>query len=250
MDQGAGKSTAGATKSAPPEGAQAKISKQNAQRREIQGNLTYLNAPGALKGVLDKIISAQVPDKFSQDYLSTVLQYTGGSHRQAIPVLKRAGFLGSDGKPTELYSQFRTDSGRASAAFQALKNGYAELFKRNEHAYRLDDPKLTDLIVAVTGLTKNDPVVTAIRGTFRVFSKFLPASFVASEATISSDPAPTAQNIAEDERHYRPNQELVSPRDTDQKIQLAYNINIVLPDTKDIEVFNAIFRSLRSNLMS
>tara|TARA_B100000787_G_C16068588_1_gene238855 strand:- start:316 stop:522 length:207 start_codon:yes stop_codon:yes gene_type:complete len=32
-------------------------------------------------------------------------------------------------------------------------------------------------------------------------------------------------------------------------LNMAYQINIVLPETKDIEVFNAIFKSLRENLL-
>lgn len=32
-------------------------------------------------------------------------------------------------------------------------------------------------------------------------------------------------------------------------IRLAYNINIVLPETSDLKILNAIFRSIKENLM-
>jgi hypothetical protein len=34
------------------------------------------------------------------------------------------------------------------------------------------------------------------------------------------------------------------------KLNLAYTINLVLPKTEDVAVFNAIFKSLRENLLS
>ena len=35
----------------------------------------------------------------------------------------------------------------------------------------------------------------------------------------------------------------------DGRLQLAYNINVVLPETTNVEVYNAIFRSLKGNLL-
>jgi hypothetical protein len=39
-------------------------------------------------------------------------------------------------------------------------------------------------------------------------------------------------------------------RDSEGRLHLAYNINVVLPETTNVEVYNAIFRSLKSNLLS
>ncbi len=37
--------------------------------------------------------------------------------------------------------------------------------------------------------------------------------------------------------------------DVSAALGLSYHINIVLPETKDVAVFNAIFQSLRQNLL-
>jgi len=213
--------------------------------RRIPGGLTYLTAPGTLKSVLDKIVSASQPDKFTQDYLATVIGLSGGSARAVLPILKRVGFLQSDGTPTALYAKFRTESGRPEAAYGALRTGFAEIFRRNEHAYAATDSKLTDLIVEITGLTRDDPTLRAIRGTYRVFTGYLPSGFVATDVG-REKPADDQEDVPE----------LASVGGTERRERvgsapygLSYQINIVLPESKDVEVYNLIFKSLRDNLL-
>jgi len=86
-----------------------------------------LPGPGTLKKALDGIVGAQRPDKFNPDFLESILQLKGGSARATVPIFKKMGLVASDGSPTELYSRFKTDSGRGSAALQAIKNAYPEI---------------------------------------------------------------------------------------------------------------------------
>jgi hypothetical protein len=51
---------------------------------------------------LQKIQEARRTDRFTQDYLETMLGFRGGNSRAVIPLLKRMQFLGPDGSPTEL----------------------------------------------------------------------------------------------------------------------------------------------------
>lgn len=102
----------------------------------------FMNAYGLVPKVLDKIIEAQKPERFTQDFLSTKLGFSGGSARAIIPLLKRIGFLSSDGVPTPLYSKFRNSDTRGSAMAQALRTGYREVFERNEYVQDLPKDKL------------------------------------------------------------------------------------------------------------
>src|SRR4051812_15478672 len=90
--------------------------------RKIPGNLPYLPASGTLKKALDRLIEPAQPSKFNADFLENVLKLKGGSALGTIPILKKMGFLSSDGGTTDLYAKFRTESGRGGAALQALKN--------------------------------------------------------------------------------------------------------------------------------
>ena len=211
-------------------------------RREIPGNLPYLTASGTLKKALDRLVEAQRPEKFSTDFLENVLKLTGGSARATIPILKKMGFLNSDGTPTELYAKFRTSGGQGGAALQGLKNAFPEIFRRSEYAHSADDGKLKDIIVEITGLKPSEPVAMAIRSTFNVIKSYVPAGLELGNA------APEPTSIEPDEvPDARPGS--TSSADGGTGIRLAYNINIVLPETSDLTVLNAIFRSIKENLM-
>ena len=109
----------------------------------------YLQAHGNIKKALDKITNATVPPKFTQDFLATTLDMPGGGARPVIKFLKRAGFLASDGTPTDLYKQFRNPSLRGAAAAQGMRNAYADLYIANEYVHNANDKDLKGLIVQV-----------------------------------------------------------------------------------------------------
>ncbi|MDX8447747.1 DUF5343 domain-containing protein [Mesorhizobium captivum] len=217
--------------------------KQTSGQRKIPGNLPYLTASGTLKKTLDRLIEAQRPERFSVDFIENVLKLSGGGARATIPILKKMNFLSSDGTPTELYAKFRTDSGRGAAALQGLRSAFQEIFRRSEYAYSAEESKLKDIIVEVTGLKPTDPVAMAIRSTFNVIKSYIPSNMETSQSNhaenIESAESPESRPFIRQE-----------PKETAaSEIGLVYNINIVLPETSDLSVLNAIFRSIKENLM-
>jgi hypothetical protein len=210
-------------------------------QRKIPGNLPYMTSSGTLKKALDRLIDAQQPPRYNADFLENILSLTGGGARATVPILKKMGFISSDGAPTALYSKFRTDSGRGAAALQGLQLAFAEIFKRSTYAHNATDAKLKDIIVEITGLVANDPVAVAIRSTFNVVKSYVPANMEIGGP--ASEAAPPPEDSATDRQPPSP------PSDTASEIRLAYNINIVLPETSDLNVLNAIFRSIKENLM-
>ncbi len=216
-----------------------------ATQRKIPGNLPYLTASGTLKKALDRLIEAARPPKFNSDFLENVLKLTSGTARSAIPILKKMGFLTSDGIPTDLYDRFRTESGRPNAALLGLRSAFPEIFKRSEYAHSVGDAKLRDIVTEITGLIPNDPVAVAIRGTFNVIKNFIPDGFNSSSSDDNSGSDESSLNSQAPPDQHHPE----SPRSTRNNLGLVYNINIVLPETSDLKVLNAIFRSLKENLM-
>ncbi|WP_374577312.1 DUF5343 domain-containing protein [Phenylobacterium sp.] len=215
----------------------------SAAKRKIPGNLPYLTSHGTMKTVLERIVDPQIPPKFNSDFLENVLGLKGGSARATIPIMKKMGFVTSDGVPTELYGKFRTTGGRGAAALLGLQTAFAEIFRRSTYAHTVPDAKLKDLVVEVTGLSASDPVATAIRGTFNAIKSFVPAD-------VSLEPAKGDVRPAEESEVRERNGFGNGSGDEDAKgIRLAYNINIVLPETSDLTVLNAIFKSIKENLM-
>lgn len=223
------------------EAAAAPANPEKTARRKIPGGLPYTSSPGVLKRVLEKIPTSEKPGTFNTDFLGTVMGATGGAARPIIPILKATGLLNQTGAPTELYAQFQTEAGRPGAGLKALRNGFAEVFRRNQYAHKADEAALIDVIVAITGLPKKEGIVRYILTTFQAFQDY--AKQVREDAGTDepSDPGQPSEG---------------SPAPPDQnaggngRLQLAYNINVVLPETTNVEVYNAIFRSLKANLLS
>jgi len=214
----------------------------------MSDNPPYMNAYGSIAKVLQKMIEARRPDRFTQDYLETVLALPSSSLRPIIPLLKRIGFLNADGTPTELYSKFKTEGARKAAMAAGLKTGFPEIFKRNEYAHKLDKSKLTDIVVEMTGLERNNGIVRNIVGTFSALNEF--ADFDQPLQEEKSERSETQSKPPEEGVTDRPHLPLPMGMPGQRVgMNLAYTINLNLPESTNVEVFNTIFRALRENLL-
>jgi len=199
----------------------------------------FMNSTGLVTKILDKIKEAKTPDRFTQDYLANTLGFASGSAKPFIGLAKRIGLLAPDGTPTELYHQFRNPDHSKTAIARAIRKGYADLFTRNENAHKLDKKALECLVVQATGLDTDSGTLSAIVGTFdrlKAFADFGQAAQTPAEKPLPEPaflPAPSGGAVTENLR-----------------LNLAYTINLVLPRTDDVAVFNAIFRALRENLLA
>jgi hypothetical protein len=203
--------------------------------------LPYVSAHGNIRKVLEKIKAASTPPRFTQDFLSTTLDMSGGSAKPVIPFLKRTGFLASDGSPTALYKRFRNSGQSGAAAAEALRTGYKPLYDINEYVHNAKDADLRGFIVQVTGAEEDSSTVRQITGSFKALKAF--ADFSASAADAGAADAPDGAPGDSDDK----------PDDGDAAlpggIRLGYTINLHLPATSDVAVFNAIFKSLREHLL-
>jgi hypothetical protein len=206
-------------------------------------NPPYMFGYGTIPKVLEKIKAASTPPRFTQDFLATKLGFPGGTPKPMIPLLKRIGFLGSDGIPTDLYKQFRNPSQSKNAMAQGIRTAYDDLYSRNEYLHELSDEEFRGLVVSATGLENDSRLVDAICGTFKALKSF--ASF---EDSGEDEPLPPQSSSA-----LAPPMQTPPPFPPQQEqgigMNLSYTINLNLPATTDINVFNAIFKSLRDNLL-
>jgi hypothetical protein len=209
---------------------------------DASSKVPYLQAYGNIKKALDKITKATVPPKFTQDFLATTLDMPGGGARPVIKFLKRAGFLTSEGTPTDLYKQFRNPSFRGASAAQGLRNAYSELYVANEYVHNASDKDLKGLIVQVTGLEQNSKLVPAMVASFKALKEY--ADFDAGVGVDLDEVVDEGKGgDAGGDQSQRP---LFLERGG---LRLGYTINLNLPATTDIAVFNAIFKSLREHLL-
>lgn len=206
-------------------------------------NLPYVTATGNITRALDAIAAAATPERVSGDFVKTILKIPGGSGDQMNSFLKKVGFTNPDGTPSAIYKKFRNPSSRGAAAAESLKFGYGPLYVRNEYMHQLTDDKLRGLIIEETGSGDDSTVPAMILASIKAVKRYADFSSSSSEETDDSVttnqisiPAIRGNKVLEDQAH-------------SVGMNLSYTINLNLPATSDIAVFNAIFKSLRDNLL-
>lgn len=201
----------------------------------------YVSAYGSISKLFSEIRKASVPPKFTQDFMETALELKSSSHRALIPLLKKLSFIDAANVPTEAYKNFR-DSGQSGAVMAAqIRASYPDIYKANEYAHRLKKEELQSKLRALIGASEDDGVVPCIVGTFMELVKL--ADFQASPSVRKTiDQAPDDEKPKDDEAGHR---RRIGP----SSMGLSYTINLNLPATTEIEVFNAIFKSLKEHLL-
>lgn len=203
----------------------------------------FMNSYGQIEKILTKIRSAQAPQRFTQDFLASKLGFKGGSTKAFIPLAKRLGLIASDGAPTDLYHKFRNPTSSRRAMADAVRKGYAELYSRNEYAHELNEKELRGLVMESTGLDEDAATLRAITKSFLELCKL--AKFDATDETHTRDAEIVTREV--DALPHTNGNGL--PEAPPIGVGLSYTINLNLPETADIAVFNAIFKSLRENLL-
>jgi hypothetical protein len=205
-------------------------------------SLPYITSPGNISKALHGIKSAAVPEVVSQDFVKTILKIPGGSGDQVTSFLKKLGFADSSGKPTDLYTKFRNPTSSGLAAAKAMKKAYAPLYVRHEYMHELNDAELLGLIVEETGQAHDANPVKLTFSAIKALKEF--ADFSAEEGNnpiVTELPETSSTSI----RVEAPNRAELG----NIGLNLGYTININLPASTDQAVFNAIFKSLKENLL-
>jgi hypothetical protein len=199
----------------------------------------YVQVYGKLPEVFARISEGQAPDKFTRQHLKD-LGFASSNFHAVIPLLKTLGFLTADGAPTARYHAYRDHSQSRAVLGQALREAYGDLFTIKA------DPKPADKKL----------IEGKFKSTHNVGER--PAELMASTfyallamADLSCEPPKVAQKEQEEEVQevkVQTSKTETLPA-TQHRPSLHYNIQIHLPATKDVEVFNAIFKSLREHLL-
>jgi len=208
----------------------------------------YLTSTKRLSEILDAIKTAKAPEKFTQKFLES-LEFRAKGDRLIINVLKGLGFLDDDGKPLERYYKFLDQTQSAKVLAEAVEEAYSDLFAINTTANTLGKQEVVGKFKTLSQGQYSETVLNMMAMTF--------TSLVAL-ADFSSPRKPTNQ-VSSTHEDQKPSAQVLplnpaqSPlsEDTHRNIKLGglvYNIQIVLPETRDPKVYDALFRSLKEHL--
>ncbi len=202
---------------------------------------SYLTSGKNLESILNAIKTAQAPEKFTQKFLES-LEFKSNSDRLIIGVLKSLGFIADDGKPTQRYFDFldQTQSGRVLA--EGIRQAYADLFAVNTKAHQLSKEEVMNKFRTLSQGQLSDSVLDKLALTFAALVKH--ADFEALKPT-----APVTEIEKEKEKT---KDDPIKSKDEHQRAKiggLVYNIQLVLPESRDPVVYDVLFKSLRDHLL-
>jgi hypothetical protein len=193
----------------------------------------YVEAYGKLEVFFKKITEAQVPPKVTLDFIYTKLGLKSTSYRAMIPLLRKLGFIDDANIPTTVYKEYRDPMKSRIIMAQQIKKTYKEIFAANEYAYKLKREDVISKLNTVLGTPSDDKYTPKVAATFLALSKL--ADFE-GKVTIKKEPK---EEEGEGDLTGAPV----------AKLGITYTINLNLPATTDVEVFNAIFKALKENLL-
>lgn len=194
----------------------------------------YMISNNKIGPIISKIQQAARPPKFTQEVLKN-LGFTSTNDRAFIPLFKKLGFLLDDGTPSALYDQLKDATSTSTILGVQIKSLYADLYAINTEIHKAPEVEIKGAISRVTG--KDADGVGRIYNTFKTLcglATFDGAQVTSTSAEKEEVPQEATANIP-----------IVTPRTN----EFHYNIQIHLPTTNDISVYNAIFKSLKDNLL-
>lgn len=198
----------------------------------------YLTSTKNLEGILNAIQSAQAPEKFTLRFLES-LEYKTATDRLAIGVLKGLKFLDDNSVPTERYYRFLDQSEGKRVLAEGIREAYDDLLRVNVKAYELSQQDVKNKLKTLTQGQKSEGVLDNMARTF--------VALCALADWTSSTPVVAGETVVEEKP-----QDSAAPATPNQALpigQLCYNIQIILPATRDTAVYDALFKSLKEHLL-
>ena len=192
----------------------------------------YVVANKSLTNLFDKIRTASKPQKFTIEFLRQI-GLTSSNDRSFPPLLKKLGFLTDDGTPTQYYDQLRDVSTSKLILAERVKSLYSDLFLINTSIQNASDIEIKGAISRVTGKDE-----TSVHRFFLTFKAL--CSLSDFKNSLIKDKKIT-HHVLEEKK------EVVLENKKENQTSFHYNIQIHLPATTDISVYNAIFKSIREN---
>lgn len=205
----------------------------------------YLVTTKNLDSFLNSLLNAQAPPKFTNKFLEQ-LEFKSTNDRLLIGVLKALNFIDNNGVPQERYFSFLDQTQSQQVLAEAIKEAYADLFAINVKAHEMTNSEVKNKLKTLTQGGKSESVLNWMANTFTALCKYADFSKPTNRETITSiNKGESAEEIPNPTEH-KLTHELVSKKIT---TEMHYNIQIHLPESRDLTVYDAIFKSLKEHLL-
>lgn len=197
----------------------------------------YLNSVRNLSAIIKKITETPPPEKFTIEFLKN-LGFHDTNDRAVIGLLKDLHFLTEGAVPTPRYHQFLESGGAGHILAEALREAYSDIF----------------LITSNPSPVRNAVVRDLFRSRHNVSDQL--AGFMSNTFFTLLD---LSQNDSQEQyseriklrKDYETGIKLKkSYKEHNNTASLCYNIEIHLPVSREPEVYDSIFKSMKEHLLN
>ena len=200
---------------------------------------SYLTSTKNLDAILTAIQGAQAPEKFTQAFLES-LEFKSTSDRLVIGVLKLLGFIDDSGRPKDRYFRFLDQTQSAKVLAEGIREAYQDLFKVNVKAHELGKQGVVNKFKTLGQGQISDAVLDKMAMTFTALVKKADFQSPPTSTTSLTEGTAKTEDLSDNGTGARAEIKLGG---------LVYNIQIVLPESRDAAVYDALFTSLRRHLL-
>ena len=207
---------------------------------------SYLTSTKNFDAIMNSILSARAPERFTNKFLED-LGFKSSNDRLITGVLKGLGFLNETGEPSQRYYAFLDQTQSKKILAVGIQEAYEDLFNLRRDAQNMSQDEVKNKLKTLTQGQKGDRVIDLMARTFKTLCDYADWSEpeirlkeneteVVNENTLESVPTSTGT--------------VTWPVETKTNaLGLCYNIQIHLPETTNMAVYDAIFQSMKKHLM-
>lgn len=207
---------------------------------------SYLVSTKNFDAIMNSILAARAPERFTNKFLED-LGFKSSNDRLIMGVLKNLGFLNETGEPTQRYYNFLDQTQSKRILADGIQEAYEDLFNIRRDAQNMSQEEVKNKLKTLTQGQKGEKVVELMAKTFKTLCDY--AEWSEPESVVKKkEPEIASENIAEVAQVATGN--VAIPIETKQNtLGLCYNIQIHLPETTNMVVYDAIFQSIKKHLM-
>jgi hypothetical protein len=209
----------------------------------------YTIKPKSVAIYFDALLNAEPPTRFSYKFMENI-GFKSTNDRLLVGILKELGFLNRDGVPQKRYFDFLDRAHSKQVLAEGIRHAYSDLFNVNVSANKLSVEEAKNKLRTLYAGKKPTTVITNIAKTFKALCNYADFSNErTSQSSVKEEHvSPSAIETIEEHSTDIHKQENNPPLGKIRVGGLQYHINIVLPESQQQAVYDAIFKSLREHL--
>lgn len=203
----------------------------------------YLTSTKNLEPVINAILTAKAPERFTYKFLED-LGFKSSNDRLYINLFKGLGLLDENGSPTERYYRFLDQGIYKKVLAEGIREAYEDLFNININAQNLSTEEVKNKLRTLTQGQKTEKVISLMAMTFSALCSI--ADWNTKEEKIQTVDTSVKQD--KKSQDLKLTEEKIVTNSKKEKLELHYDIQIHLPETRDESVYDAIFSSMKKHL--